>query len=384
MLAQTFVHREQFCSELCAPHAARHRLELHPIKLNVTFSNNNNWGESGSLPIPIPNIDSAPIWLSALVRENLYGTPDDLIGAIGKHYLYALLRQIFRVMFHLRVEMLDAPAGIVRTLGGGVKDLFYLPAKAVVRSPRGFGRAVVMGGASFTRGVMLAPVRPAGKMAGALLRTTDRALAAMAMSGCASASSSANTTSRKMLKQGAAGLGIGVLKGATGLVYEPFKGAREHGARGFAVGVGKGLAGAALRPTAGLLHFADRWAGAWVAMTHGLTGEGEGEAAGRAGRVRPPRMLHDSHQRLAPFSMAEALARHVLTSTEEGKYLSEPLRHCDLLIEEQRAEAASPPQNVVVAVLTGMRLLAVDSITWRVQVALSPIGSRAPCIRSVL
>ena len=64
-----------------------------------------------------------------------------------------------------------------------------------------------------------------------------------------------------MLKQGAAGLGIGVLKGATDLVYEPFKGARKHGARGFAIGVGKGLAGAALRPTAGLLKMTESWAG---------------------------------------------------------------------------------------------------------------------------
>jgi hypothetical protein len=87
-----------------------------------------------------------------------------------------------------------------------------------------------------------------------------------------------------------------VLKGATGLVYEPFKGARTRGARGFAVGVGKGLAGAALRPTAGLLKLADSWAGAWVLLTHGLTGEGADGAAGLSGkisRVRPPRMLHD-------------------------------------------------------------------------------------------
>ena len=111
-----------------------------------------------------------------------------------------------------------------------------------------------------------------------------------------------------MLKQGAAGLGIGVLKGATGIIYEPLKGARRHGARGFAVGVGKGLAGAALRPTAGLLKLADSWAGAWVLLTTGLTGEGSdgsGPHGARIGRVRPPRMLHDHLQRIAPFAMSE-------------------------------------------------------------------------------
>lgn len=48
---------------------------------------------------------------------------------------------------------------------------------------------------------------------------------------------------------------------------------------------------------------------------------------------------------------------------QEGKYLLEPLLYCDLLAEEGRAEA-------VVAVLTGMRLLTVNSGSWRVQLNL--------------
>ena len=140
------------------------------------------------------------------------------------------------------------------------------------------------------------------------------------------------------------------------------------------MGVGKGIAGAALRPTAGILKFADNMhavtmpqprslpcrglsplvcaltlsvasgpqlacdqvplvdrAGAWVVLTHGLTGEGEGGmvASGgtRAGRVRPPRMLHDNLQRIAPFSMAEALARHVLTTAVVGSHAPKPTPH---------------------------------------------------------
>jgi hypothetical protein len=58
--------------------------------------------------------------------------------------------------------------------------------------------------------------------------------------------------------------------------------------------------------------------------------------------------------------MAEALARHVLTTAEEGQYLQEPLLHCDLLGEAGTTSA-------VIAVLTGIRLLTVDSSTWRVQ-----------------
>ena len=68
------------------------KLELHPVKLNLTFRQPQPLGDAFTLPIP--SIDGAPLCLSALVREHLYGLPDDLIVAIGKHYLFALLRQV--------------------------------------------------------------------------------------------------------------------------------------------------------------------------------------------------------------------------------------------------------------------------------------------------
>ena len=208
-------------------------------------------------------------------------------------------------------------------------------------------------------------------MAASLLSSTDRALQAMAMTSSGGAltvsGAAAERSGGRMLLQGATGFGMGVIHGAVGLVHEPYMGARRRGARGFAVGVGKGLAGAVIRPTAGVLQLTNNMAGAWVAMTHGLTGGegGEGGASGTRGpgRVRPPRMLHDQLQRIAPFSMAEALGRHVLTTAEEGQYLQEPLLYCDLLGEAGTTSA-------VIAVLTGIRLLTVDSSTWRVQLNL--------------
>ena len=156
-----------------------------------------------------------------------------------------------------------------------MKDLFYLPAKAAVKRPKGLGRAVVAGGASFARHTMLA-----------------------------------------------------------------------------AVGVGAGLVGAAIRPTARLAKLATR-----------AGGEGEARATHsvRVGRVRPPRMLHGEQHRIAPYSIAEALARHVLQSTLGGQYLHEPMLHCELL---------GVDEVTTIAVLTGLRLLTVDASSWRVQLNL--------------
>ena len=336
------------------------RLELHPVKVNLTFRHNNNWGELGALPIP--NIDAAPICLAALHRDTLFGTADDLAASIGDHYKFAALRQLHRVV--LQVDMLGDPIGLVRSLGVGVKDLFYLPAKAVVRSPRRLGQAMVEGGASFAKNAMLAPINTTGKMTKAALRGTDRALAALAMSSASTPVASAQTGGRLLL-QGTAGLGKGVLFGVTGLVLDPIKGARTDGVRGFTLGVGKGIVGAGIRPIAGVLQFADSAAGAMQT----LGGEGEERAthSARVGRVRPPRMLHGTARvslghaaQITAYSLAEALAKHVLQSAEDGKYLLEPLLHCDVLQQEGQTDA-------LVVVLTGQRLIIVETSGWRVQ-----------------
>lgn len=70
-------------------------------------------------------------------------------------------------------------------------------------------------------------------------------------------------------------------------------------------------------------------------------------------------MLHGEHNQIAAYSIAEALAQHVLQTTDEGKYRHEPLVHCDLLGEEGRSE------TVVIVVLTCLRLLTVDASSWR-------------------
>lgn len=43
----------------------------------------------------------------------------------------------------------------------------------------------------------------------------------------------------------------GIFTGVTGLVYEPYKGAKKQGAKGFAVGAGKGLIGLVTKPVGG-------------------------------------------------------------------------------------------------------------------------------------
>ena len=43
----------------------------------------------------------------------------------------------------------------------------------------------------------------------------------------------------------------GLFRGLTGIVYEPYKGARKKGVKGFGVGIGKGLVGVVAKPVGG-------------------------------------------------------------------------------------------------------------------------------------
>ena len=48
----------------------------------------------------------------------------------------------------------------------------------------------------------------------------------------------------------------GFVEGASGIVTNPFQGAKKEGAKGFFKGVGRGLVGAVAKPTAGVIDFA--------------------------------------------------------------------------------------------------------------------------------
>ena len=365
------------------------RLELHPVRLSITFHHNNNLGLERGAPlllVPIPHIDDAAIHLSALLREHLVGTAEELALTLLNHYKFSLLRQLMLVL--LQVDMLGDPVGFMRSWGTGVKDLFYLPAKAVVQRPREFGRAVAAGSASFAKNSIGAPINSIGKFVGGLERATDRALAAMDMGKSGGRWAQARESERRHgldsrgakaaakesgrhLVDGTTKLGLGILSGVVGIVREPVKGAMSDGMRGFSIGVGKGIAGAAIRPTAGALAFASGMTGA----VQGLGGETEATSthSARVGRRRPPRRLQPNtaaagapQRRLVPYSLSEALAQQVLHSAGEGRYASEALLHFELLTPP----APSPPPGegsrarAAVLVLTGVRLLVVDTGSW--------------------
>lgn len=119
------------------------------------------------------------------------------------------------------------------------------------------------------------------------------------------------------LAKGIAALGGSLVKGLTGVVTEPIRGASENGAEGFFSGVGKGLLGVVFKPIGGVLEFG------------GKVGEGIVNTPETLGLVRSSEYVVFGIPLLDSFEKCkETSRRHVF------------LRIMDVLSDQQRAKAA--------------------------------------------
>jgi vacuolar protein sorting-associated protein 13A/C len=104
------------------------------------------------------------------------------------------------------------------------------------------------------------------------------------------------------------------LKGVTGIVEEPIKGAASQGMEGFIKGLGRGLIGAAVKPTVGAIDLATQ-------TTKGIRNTATMWEAS-AERRRPPRVF-DQDKTLEPYSMLQAEGSELMRKMSKGKHKHE-------------------------------------------------------------
>jgi hypothetical protein len=88
----------------------------------------------------IPNIESAPLALNALVVKHAFSTTRELLRILKRHYKHQALRNIYRIIGSF--DFLGNPISLVAGLGQGVYDFFYEPIKGIVAGPEGFSRGL--------------------------------------------------------------------------------------------------------------------------------------------------------------------------------------------------------------------------------------------------
>ena len=315
-----------FLSSASAARARETQLQLYDQEYSSAIGNGNPSGPVGSanqrqqtnaiLGIPdkfIPNVESAPLNLNALLLKHSFVSSDQLRNRILQHYKTQVMRQMYAILGSF--EALGNPISLVSNLGTGVKDLFYEPAKGIAISPEEFGAGLRRGGRSFV-----------SKSVAGLFDSTSKVLRAFG-SGVAIMSLDDEYQARRDLAKrrdqptnalagavtGLKEFGEGLAEGVAGIFVQPIKGFQQEGALGLAKGVGKGLIGVAVKPVVGTLDLVQR-------ATEGISNTASMTVLRK--RMRYPRYISEDGL-LRAFDIKNSTAMHILHSIENSAFAQE-------------------------------------------------------------
>jgi len=259
-------------------------------------------------------IENAPIKLNMLGLENAFMLRTDFVERIKAHYTQQALAQVYKVLGSY--EFMGSPVSLVSNLGTGVYDFFYEPANGLVKSPLAFGEGLAKGTESLFRNTLTGVFNSTSKITGSISK------------GAASLSFDADYIKDREMAQrskpkhalegisyGVTSFGKGLFQGATGIVVQPLKGAKEEGLAGFAKGVGRGVVGVAAKPVAGTFDLLSQ-------TTEGFRNTATFLDRGTRTRVRCPRYI-GSDKVLRPYDSYLAEGKTLLYTVDKGTYKKE-------------------------------------------------------------
>src|SRR5690606_15543567 len=148
------------------------KLELHPIKITVTFRFSRTEREEiqknpillflDGLGVTLVNIDEAPLKLNALILQHPFLSSNDLIDRIKKHYTKAATTEFYKIIGSM--DIIGNPVGLFNDIGTGVKDFFYEPATAIIHSPEDITKSIAKGSLSLFTNTMHGTFNTASKV----------------------------------------------------------------------------------------------------------------------------------------------------------------------------------------------------------------------------
>jgi hypothetical protein len=223
-----------------------------------------------------------PLLLGAVELHAVRVRAAPLLRVALQHYAHDLLQNAPAVVG--TIDLLGNPTGLLRELTAGVRDAVLLPLDGVRRlSPSGFAVGLVRGVASLAQHVAIGSFASISALSLGVARNLDPADDAH---GGARDSGDERPPSEEPRNSGPL---MGLVRGVTGLVSEPVRGARDGGVGGAAAGLVRGVLGVAARPIGGLFE----WVG--LASSDALSSVG-GERAQRPRRVPvAPRRSSTAH-----------------------------------------------------------------------------------------
>ncbi|EGC29659.1 hypothetical protein DICPUDRAFT_158736 [Dictyostelium purpureum] len=248
-------------------------LHIQPIKVNLSFVSCKSPKETQAIlgarslaelligfksNSPFLNIERAPIKFNGFIWEHPFLSTGQVIDEITLHFSYQLMSQAHKIFGSF--DFIGNPIRLAESLGSGFRDFFHEPALGLVKSPQDFAMGLSKGTSSLVNNSVFGFCDSASKITG----TISKGLVQLSLDDqYIKERQENNKVKPKGVKEGLE-FGIrdfseGVIKGITGIIDEPLKGAtQEKSIEGFFKGVGKGMLGIAVKPTVGVFELMTR------------------------------------------------------------------------------------------------------------------------------
>ncbi|KAJ2597508.1 Vacuolar protein sorting-associated protein 13 [Coemansia sp. RSA 1721] len=210
------------------------------------------------LTMAIGNINEAPVFLNALIMQNVRVSLPILTDRMHKHYSQEVFNQVYKVVGS--ANFLGNPVGLFNNISSGVSDFFYEPYQGFVMSdrPQDFGFGLARGTASLFKKTVFGMTDSFSKFTDSM----SKGLSAATMDPQYQTERSMSRVRNKPkhaiygVARGAESFAKSVGSGLAGVVMRPLEGAEQEGVGGFFKGVGKGLVGVVTKPVIGMFDLA--------------------------------------------------------------------------------------------------------------------------------
>ncbi|KAL0476826.1 hypothetical protein AKO1_005681 [Acrasis kona] len=276
------------------------------------------------------NIDRASISLDGLAIGHTRLNVSDLMNRIKSHYAQCVMRGLYKMIGSL--EVIGNPIGLIKEVRQGVRDLVR---DSSVASSNDQLEAIFKGSNNLVKRSLRGTFRSISSMTGTVARGIS--LISFDRDHIRDKDMRINTIRPKGLAEGmlrgAEAVVDGLAGGVKGLVYRPYKEARQGGVLGLIRGLGKGIVATAVEPVGGFFE--------GMSMVAAGVARAGGEGTNRK---RQPRTFRDDNA-VIPYHANHSLSLFLK-------------QHHDGQEQEIMASIVTPDSRVFV--LTAHELLLVD------------------------
>ena len=185
-------------------------------------------------------ISDAPIFFHGYEESHVFKTDYEIAKFLQDRYLHNAMWQLYKIVGSL--ELVGNPIGLLSSLGSGVRDFFYEPARAIIKSPteiRKIGRGVMKGAVSLVSNTTVGFLGTGIT----ITRSVGRGVAKLSMDSAymrrREELQRPPATIKAAAKRPFQDVSNGVYYGLVGVVKVPMKSVRRRGVIGLGPGVAK-------------------------------------------------------------------------------------------------------------------------------------------------